>query len=60
MFGGWTITRHAFSTRNYNDALACVDKFPDPPETRPTRINERFTAPYPTLPPFPGWPTSPS
>ncbi len=54
MFGGWTITRHAFSTRNYNDALACVDKFPDPPETRPTRINERFTAPVPNPAAVPG------
>ncbi|WP_138998338.1 hypothetical protein [Rhodococcus zopfii] len=60
VFGGWTITRHAFSTRNVDGALACVDKFPDRPETRPERSNEKFTAPYPTLPPFPGWPTCPS
>lgn len=56
MFGDWTITRHAFSTGSFDDNLACAPKFPDPPETRPQRNNEMFTAPYPTLPPYPGWP----
>ncbi|MGW0022151.1 hypothetical protein ACWDUD_27890 [Rhodococcus sp. NPDC003382] len=58
VFGGWTVTRHAFSTGNFDDNLACQHKFPDPPETRPERINETFTVPYPTLPPYPGWSSS--
>ncbi|MFZ2529021.1 MAG: hypothetical protein WAX14_15430 [Rhodococcus sp. (in: high G+C Gram-positive bacteria)] len=58
MFGGWTITRHEFSTRNFDDDLACENKFPDSPESRPTRVNDNLTSPYPTLPPYPGWPES--
>lgn len=58
MFGGWTVTRHALSTKNFDDNLTCVDKFPDPPETRPQRRYETFSAPYQTLPPYPGWSSS--
>ncbi|NLE80931.1 MAG: hypothetical protein GX610_15365 [Rhodococcus sp.] len=35
MFDGWLVTHHAFSTGTFDDKLACVDKFPDPPELRP-------------------------
>ena len=56
MFGGWSITLHAFSTGNFDDNLACESKFPDPPEIRPQRTSETLSTPYPTLPPYPGWP----
>ncbi|MFZ2526149.1 MAG: hypothetical protein WAX14_00630 [Rhodococcus sp. (in: high G+C Gram-positive bacteria)] len=55
MFGGWTVTRHGFTTGDFDDRYACEYKFPDAPETRPTRVNDTVAVPYPTLPPYPGW-----
>jgi len=59
MFGGWTVTRHRLSIEDFSYHLACEYKFPDPPEDRPTRLSDVLTVPYPTLPPYPGWPEQP-
>ncbi|MEN0137864.1 MAG: hypothetical protein AAGC80_22125, partial [Rhodococcus sp. (in: high G+C Gram-positive bacteria)] len=57
VFGGWKVIDHVLSARNQAAFLECRSRMPDAASNRPAKWDLPHDAPYPTLAPYPGWPS---